>query len=423
MPTVTRPSPGITRIIVPDRRAGLERGIRIALGAGIAVQVLQRWLFSGNALSEYGRSLWYVDYSGGFVRRGLAGEALHQLVGGTPSLRTVDLVQNALAGVMLVLGIALVVLLCRRRTIVAYAAAALLVIAPFGFDSLGGQRRPDLVGFVLLAAVGIWLTLRPARPVLFGIVAGGLLATTTLVSEVSPLIVGPWLVLLVGAAARSRPSSGRAPWMAMALAAAPSAAVLAVLAISGRPTPTAVAELQGRAPPEIRGHGSVFSYLADTFGGSVSRVIEGPTRLGVSLVVGALLCALLLWCSRAALPYARATFAWILPTTAMRRGFWIGTAAAATLLFSLGLDTLRWVTSVGFAALLTTSGIVLLTSASPVRPPGSDRWQQPVPSYPMVTIPAMLTIVVGVYLLLLPPLPNWVRDSSAAARLLLDVPR
>ncbi len=387
------------------------------------MQVLQRWLLSGNALSEYGRSLWYVDYSGGFVRRGLAGEVLRQVVGGTPSLRTVDLVQNALAGVMLVAGIVLVVLLCRRRTVVAYAAAALLVVAPFAFDSLGGQRRPDLVGFVLLAAIGCWLAVASAPPVLLGALAGALLAATTLVSEVSPLIVGPWLVLLVGAAARAARATDRVAWASMLLTALPSVLVLGILAAVGRPTPAAVAALEGRAPPEIAGHGSVFSYLADTFGGSVSRVIDGPSRIALSLVVGALLTLLLLWCARSALPYARSTFEWVLQTRLTRRAFWVGTAGAATLLFALGLDTLRWVTSVGFAALLTTAGVVLLIGRSSERPPGSSRWHRPIPSYPVATVPALLTVVAGVYLLLLPPLPNWVRDAGAAARLLLDVPR
>jgi hypothetical protein len=390
---------------------------------GIAVQVLQRLLYSGAALSEYGRSLWYVDYSEGFVRRGLAGELLRAVVGATPSLRTVDLVQNALAGAMLLGGIALVVLLCRCRSVVAYAAAALLVVAPFGFDSLGGQRRPDLVGFVLLAAIGVWLALRATPPMVLAVVAGGLLAVTTLVSEVSPLIVGPWLALVTGAAARARGASDRRTMAAIAWTVLPSMAVLGVLAVAGRPTPAVVAAIEHRAPPEIAGHGSIFSYLGDTFGGSVSRVIEGPTRVAMSLVVGALLAGLLLWCARAALPYARSTFAWILPSRALRRGWWVGTAAATALLLALGLDTLRWITSLGFAALLAIAGIVLVTRSSPARPPGSARWHQPIPAHPIVTLPSMLTVVAGVYLLLLPPLPNWVRDVPAAARLLLDVPR
>ena len=48
-------------------------------------------------MSEYGRSLWYVTYEHGFVRRGLAGEVLRTIVGGRPTIATVDLVQNVVA--------------------------------------------------------------------------------------------------------------------------------------------------------------------------------------------------------------------------------------------------------------------------------------------------------------------------------------
>ena len=79
-------------------------------------QVAQRFAKTGYDLSEYGRSLWYVNYRSGFVRRGLAGEILRVIVGQTPSLRMVDFVQNVVAAIMLAGAIALVVLLCRQRT-------------------------------------------------------------------------------------------------------------------------------------------------------------------------------------------------------------------------------------------------------------------------------------------------------------------
>ena len=128
-------------------RRRIETVICWSLTVGVVFQVAQRFAKTGYDLSEYGRSLWYVNYRAGFVRRGLAGEILRILVGQTPSLRMVDFVQNVVAAVMLAGAIALVVLLCRQRTVVAYAAAALLVIAPFGLDTVGGQRRPDLFGY------------------------------------------------------------------------------------------------------------------------------------------------------------------------------------------------------------------------------------------------------------------------------------
>jgi hypothetical protein len=181
-----------------------ERAIRLALTAGIVYQVVQRFTYTGYGMSEYGRSLWYVTYRHGFVRRGLAGEALRTVLGRHPTIAEVDLVQNLVAVATIGATVGLVVLLCRRRTVIAYAAAAALVVAPFAFDSVGGQRRPDLLAFLLLAAVGAWAATRPVAPTRLAVVAGALLAVCTLVSEAAPLVVGPWLVLVVLAAARAR---------------------------------------------------------------------------------------------------------------------------------------------------------------------------------------------------------------------------
>ena len=79
----------------------LELAIRLALAFAIAYQVIQRFTYTGYGMSEYGRSLWYVTYEHGFVRRGLAGEVLRTIVGGRPTIATVDLVQNVVAVVTL----------------------------------------------------------------------------------------------------------------------------------------------------------------------------------------------------------------------------------------------------------------------------------------------------------------------------------
>jgi hypothetical protein len=52
-----------------------------------------------------------------------------------------------------------------------------------------------------------------------------------------------------------------------------------------------------------------------------------------------------------------------------------------------------------------------------------EAWAYGRRSYPTLRLPADFTVGVGVYLALLPPLPNWVRDAGAAAELLLGVPR
>src|SRR5213593_2942664 len=98
-------------------RATVETAVRVALAAGIAFQIAQRFAKTGYELSEYGRSLWYVNYRFGFVRRGLAGEILRRVLGATPSIGAVDFVQNLVSVAMLIVLIVLVVLLCRERTL------------------------------------------------------------------------------------------------------------------------------------------------------------------------------------------------------------------------------------------------------------------------------------------------------------------
>ncbi len=404
-------------------RRRIERVICWALTIGVAFQVAQRFAKTGYDLSEYGRSLWFVTYRFGFVRRGLAGEILRVAFGHTPSLRAVDFVQNVVAAVMLGAAIALVVLLCRQRTVIAYAAAALLVFAPFGLDTVGGQRRPDLFGFFLLAVLGIWAATRRVSAIVLGLVGGVLLGMSTLVSEASPLIVGPWLLLVVIAAARARARSRSEPWFAMGLCTLPSIVTLGVLAATGRGSGQTVAALEGAAPPEIQGHGSVFPYLSDTFRSSFDRVIHGPGNPPLSILVGAVFAVLLLFCARGCLPYARAMWTWILPIRFLRVGWTSGTLAAAVVLFALGFDWLRWISSIGFAALLAGGAIVLLDGRLLDGPPVRELWHRPVPSEVSLQIPGLLTLASATYLLVLAPLPNFIKNLGDAAQTLLSVPR
>lgn len=420
---------GNAAVTVTDLRHGgtvdavgvTERAIRWALALGIAFQVAQRFAKTGYELSEYGRSLWYVTYQFGFVRRGLAGEMV-RVLGVTPSLRAIDLAQNLIALLMLATATALVVLLCRRRTVIAYAAAALLVIAPFSFDSVGGQRRPDLFGYLVLAGVGIWAATGRPRAVTLGAVGGALLAVAALVSEASPLIVGPWLVLVVLAVIRARPRARGEAAVALTLGTVPSLLTLAVLTSAGRADTTTVALLEQAAPPEIRGHGTVFAYLGDTVRSSFERVMSRPNQW-LSILVGAVFVALFLYCARGCAPYARATFRWLLPATRGRRAWIAVTAGAAVVLFALGFDWLRWITSIGFSALLASAAIVALDGRSPVGPSDRDQWHVPLPSAVAVSVRGVTTVIAGTYLLVLAPLPNFIKDVGDAAQTLLSVPR
>jgi hypothetical protein len=55
--------------------------------------------------------------------------------------------------------------------------------------------------------------------------------------------------------------------------------------------------------------------------------------------------------------------------------------------------------------------------------PERDRWHRPVPEHVTVSGRGVLAAAAATYLLVLPPLPNFVSDVVVAVRLLLDVPR
>jgi hypothetical protein len=371
--------------------------MRLALAAAIAYQVVQRFTYTGYGMSEYGRSLWYVTYQQGFVRRGLAGEVLRTIVGGRPTIATVDLVQNVVAVVTLGAMVALVVVLARRRTVVASAAAAALVVAPFAFDSVGGQRRPDLLAFLLLALAGLWAGTRAVVPTRLALVAGALLAVCTLASEVAPLVVGPWLVLVVVAATRARNGPRARIAIPTVLCIGPSVAVLAALAAHGAPSPLQVFRLEQAAPGIIEGHGSVFEYLGDTPAASFQRVLE-RSNPELSIVVGLVLLAVLLLVFRRALGYVGSLVRWLLRSRT-ERVVWLATTGGTTaLVFALGFDWLRWITVIAFAALLALAGAVAIDGRARHPSPTRDRWHRPVPEHLTVSGPGIVAAAAATYL-------------------------
>jgi hypothetical protein len=315
-----------------------------------------------------------------------------------------------------------VVLLARRRTLIAYAAAAALVVAPFAFDSVGGQRRPDLLAFLLLAVVGLWAGTRAVAPTRVAVVAGALLAVCTLGSEAAPLIVAPWLVLVVIASTRARGGPHARIGVPVALCTAPTVVVLLALTARGPPSAAQVQALELGAPDIIGGRGSVFVYLGDTFGSSFQRVVE-RSNPELSIVVGVALLALLVAVFRGSLPYLKSLGRWLLPGHAPRVIWLVAMTALTALLFALGFDWLRWITVIAFAALLALAGIVLIDGRALHPSPERNAWHRPVPAPVTVSGRGILAAAAATYLLVLPPLPNLVSDLLKGVRLLLDVPQ
>jgi hypothetical protein len=136
-----------------------------------------------------------------------------------------------------------------------------------------------------------------------------------------------------------------------------------------------------------------------------------------------LLVGLLIAVVRGSLPYLSTLRSWLLPTRTARTTWTAVTSVATALLFALGFDWLRWITVITFAALLAIAAIVLVDGRAAFPSPERDRWHRPVPTEVTVSARGVLAAAVATYLLVLPPLPNFVSDPLVGARLLLDVPQ
>jgi hypothetical protein len=243
-----------------------------------------------------------------------------------------------------------------------------------------------------------------------------------LASEVAPLVVAPWLLLVVIGCARARGGDDARVGVIAALTLVPSACVLVAVGVWGAPSATQVQALELDAPFIIGGRGSVFYYLGDTVGSSFERVIQ-RSNPQLSILVGLVLVALLFGAFRGSVPYVRSLGRWLLTTRTARSAWLISTGGLTLALFALGFDWLRWITVVAFAALLALCGLVLIDGRARFPSPGHDRWHRAVPEHVAVSARGIAAVAAATYLLLLPPLPNFVTNPVVAARLLLDIPK
>jgi hypothetical protein len=91
--------------------------------------------------------------------------------------------------------------------------------------------------------------------------------------------------------------------------------------------------------------------------------------------------------------------------------------------FAFGLDWLRWITTIVFAALLAGAAIVAIDAQARHPSPGRDTWHRPVPPHVALSARAVAGVAAATYLLVLPPLPNFVSNALTGARLLFDIPQ
>jgi hypothetical protein len=136
-------------------------------------------------LDVYWMSYYAVDYTFGFVRRGLAGELVGLLPG---HYFAVSLGLRWLSTAVYVGGLALlmgVVLCCRRRSERRLMVAMLIPLLPFGIPFAAYSARPDLFGAAALIVFAVALAFARSRTVALTCCAayGVVIAILTLVHE------------------------------------------------------------------------------------------------------------------------------------------------------------------------------------------------------------------------------------------------
>jgi hypothetical protein len=351
---------------------------------------------------RFTESYYLVTYNHGFVRRGLLGEVL-RLLFGAPTRSEVDGTADLI--VALAVGAVLVTceLLIRRHTRSSFAMAILLAASPFAIDFFIVDRRPDLLGIVLLVALGIALV-RVEEALLPWLVGFGIaFAALVLVHEDIFLIQIPWALVLVAVATLGRArrtAEGQGPATTRVLAVrlgalvAPSVvAIIAVLAY-GLPTGQKVAQLEQDVSSFHLSGNTVFTYLPESIHAAVNLVGAIPPDGKVrTLLLGLVLVALqLVWVTAWVRPRLGPVF-----VESGQRGLGVGlgvvVVAATVVLFGTGFDWLRWFADCG------ASWLVVVAFAALLAPP--ERVDSPPPARVHLShwLPAL-----AVYLALVPPL-------------------
>jgi hypothetical protein len=350
---------------------------------------------------RFTESYYLVTYNHGFVRRGLLGECL-RLLFGVPTRSEVDGTADLV--VALAVGAVLVTceLLIRRRTSSSFAMAILLAASPFAIDFFIVDRRPDLLGFVLLVALGIALVGVRGALLLWLLAFGIAFAAMVLVHEDVILIQVPWAMVLVAVATLGggMSSEGQSPTAARVLTVrlvtlvAPS--VLAIIAVLtyGLPTDQKVIELEQDVSNFHLSGNTVFTYLPESIHDAMHLVGAIPLDGKVNtLVLGFVLVALqLVWLTAWVQPHLGRVF-----TESGRRALGVGlgavVAAATVVLFGTGFDWVRWFADCGASWLVVQAFATLLAAPRQGNPP------LPARVHLSHWLPAL-----AVYLALVPPL-------------------
>ncbi|MCV7344104.1 hypothetical protein [Mycolicibacterium rhodesiae] len=183
----------------------------------------------------YWYSYFAIDYSVGFIRRGLAGELLGlfgaaHYFGGLAVLRWIPTVAFVLGLAVVAWAVAVRSGRSQRRRLI----ALLIPVLPFGFAFALFSARTDLLGGAAMAFFAVVLTrVATARATVIASAVYGLtLAVLTLIHEATPFLFG--LGVLSALTVLARHLDAKAFWASVVAALGPSVLVALALAAFGK---------------------------------------------------------------------------------------------------------------------------------------------------------------------------------------------
>jgi hypothetical protein len=275
-------------------RAGLARCVLwvvLVVYAASSIRSVVR-LIPANRIRDGIMDPWfYLDYSDGFVRRGLPGELLSLVWAPTPVSVEVVGWAISLVGVAGVIFIALRIGSLAQRPGAGLVATTLVVITPLGITTIiRDPARADYIGMAAMAAMLLVATRgRQSPAVAVGVAA---FATAIAVASQEFLIVflTPAVVSLVYVTVRAQspvgaPGFGKRCAKLISLALLPAVA-LAVASAATRPSAAYLQNLENRSHSE-QDHGAVWE-LGQSLRGVVDWVLQ-------SRGLGAIIATTTIW--------------------------------------------------------------------------------------------------------------------------------
>jgi hypothetical protein len=340
--------------------------------AAVIADVL--WFVSHHSESqtfpEWQASQYWLSYAHGFTRRGLPGQLLSWIVGGTPTHTEAKAAGLTLSGVAALAIIGLAVNFIRRGQPTAVLAAAVVLTSPFTVSLiLRDLARYDAVGMIvmfLLSAEIIWR--RTTSPWLTGMT----IAALTLIATASEEFLAAYLlpIGLIRVLLTCRQQSDiprdrtwllprRGEWAPLALALGPSLLLL-IASYAMRPSTNVVsgaaraAAANGVVRP--RGGSDALSVLSNGVRAEVREVLDvGAAKLALWIAFMVVLYAV----SAGVLPRL---LRWRPSATYWLCAVWAGSVALA--LSCLGVDYRRW----WGLAFLTVVSVAVMTKSEGQQP-------------------------------------------------------